>query len=339
MNFTIKRKPANAFIATSLIFIVCIIITLTSTFQKSSVWLSNAVILDLTVTAPLIYYAFIRNTRLYTLTVWRVFIAGVFLSTILVSNKNNSLLHFIKTYISPCAELAILIFVVNRFYIANRIAKAKGENAVDFLTLCRSVLKSVVKSEKLSNIFAAEIAVFHYAIFSRPAANKDEEKAFTVYKENGTMLLLATFLCLFFIETIGMHFIFTLWSRSAAWVLTGLSLYTCLQLFGHIGALKARPVSIVGGKLFLRNGLLGGDAEIDIENILSIEPTKKIITGEQVIKLGLLKGLETHNLAIHLSEPVEVLKAFGIKKKATTILMHVDDANEFISAIDSLKMH
>jgi hypothetical protein len=122
----------------------------------------------------------------------------------------------------------------------------------------------------------AEIAVFHYAFCSRTSENKNDETAFTVYKENGIILLLATFLCLFTIETIGMHFIFMMWSRNAAWVLTGLSFYTCLQLFEHIRALKARPVRIVGGKLLLRNGLMGGMQKLILKIFYQSNRLKKL---------------------------------------------------------------
>ena len=114
-----------------------------------------------------------------------------------------------------------------------------------------------------------------------------------------------------------MHFIFNLRNKTLAWILTGLSLYTCLQLFAHIKAIRARPVIINDDSFEIHNGL-AGDAYIDFENIEKIELSTKKPAGKKSVKISLLQGLENHNVIVHLKKPVEATKIFGIIKYTDT---------------------
>ena len=75
---------------------------------------------------------------------------------------------------------------------------------------------------------------------------------------------------------------------------------------------------------------MGGDAIIPYSLIEKIEYNKKQIVGAGVVKLALIKGLENHNLAMYLKEPVVVKKAFGIIKRAQIILVNIDQPAAFI---------
>lgn len=160
----------------------------------------------------------------------------------------------------------------------------------------------------------------------------DNETKFTSYKENGVAILLWTILSIFLIETTGMHFLLSLWSKTIAWVLTGLSFYTCLQVFAHIKAVKARPIIINKDSLEIHNGL-SGDAYIQFDNIEKFELSKKKPQDRNTIKIELLKGLENHNIVVYLKKPIQVTKIFGIKKSTDTVLFYVDKSKEFSKAL------
>ena len=155
---------------------------------------------------------------------------------------------------------------------------------------------------------------------------------FTSYKENGLLLILTTILSIFLIETTGVHFLLSIWNNTIAWVLTGLSIYTCLQLFAHIRAIKARPISIKNNSFEIHNGL-AGDAFIQFNNIEKIELSTKIPIDRKSIKISLLKGLENHNIVVYLKSPIQTTKIFGIKKQTDTVLFFVDKPKEFITEV------
>lgn len=332
MTATAKPSLLKLLSLPVLIFIACTLITFSTPFKKNPGALSVPLLLDLLLTAPVAYYFAIRKTTLPLISVLRVFLAGVVVASLLLAKSNTAGLAFVKTWISSLAEATLILFLGWKFYQANAKAKRKPGTPIDFLSHCRTVLTSTFGNEKMASLFASEVAVFYYA-FTRKAKGIDSISRFTCYKENGTVLVLNTFLCLFMIETAGMHFLFMLWSKTAAWVLTTLSLYTCLQLFAHIKALKKRPIVIHETQLLLRNGLMGGDVSISIDNIQKIEVTRKLPDVEAVQKLALIKGLENHNLALYLKKPVWVLKAFVIKKMAQVVLLHVDRPTAFIEAL------
>ena len=238
------------------------------------------------------------------------------------------MLEIFKIWISPVAELSLIIYIAWKFYTAGKLLRKD-----DFLIHCRLLLFSVLKNNKIANMLASEIAVFYYVFCKTP--DIDYKTRFTTYKENGIILVLYTFLFLFMIETTGMHFVLQLWNKTFAWVLTALSFYTCIQLFAHIRALQARPVVISNDRILLCSGLMGGDAIIMMDNIAKIERTSKPFPGKEAVKLALIKGMEKHNIAIYLNEPVQVIKAFGISKTARVLLVAIDRHQDFASSVES----
>jgi hypothetical protein len=315
------------------IFLACIIITLSSKFQLNQELLSNGILIDLLVTAPLAYFLIIRKSRVSKLTVARVFIAGLLIAGWILKAHSNTLLQIIKTWVSPVIEGMIIFFISRKFYVANKKSKQSGKNNIDFLTYCRMIVCQVIGNEKAGNIIASEVGVFYYAFIAGKDKNIDYQTKFTSYKENGILLILGTFLSLFLIETTGVHFLLSLLNKTVAWTLTALSFYTCLQLYAHIKAIKARPVNLSNDSLEIHNGL-AGDAFIKYNNIEKIELSNKIPIGREAIKIALIKGLENHNCIIYLKQPIQVTKIFGIKKRTDTVLFFVDRSKDFTTALN-----
>lgn len=335
MNKAITNRLAwrLALITALSIFLACFIITQFPKFALNTELLSNAILIDLTVTAPLAWFVIIRKSSIPKLTVVRVFVAGLLIAGWLLKGQPNTLLQTIKIWILPLIEGMVIILIGRKFYSAHKKVRQSGINNADFLTWCRSVFCQVIGNENAGNIIASEIGVLYYAFIGKKDKNIDYKSKFTSYKENGIVLVLGTFLSLFLIETIGMHFVLRLWSRTAAWVLTGLSFYTCLQLYAHIIAIKARVLNLSNDSLKIYNGL-AADVFIKYGNIEKFELSNKIPVKREAIKIALIKGLENHNCVIYLRQPVPVTKIFGIKKWTNTVLFFVDRPNDFAIALN-----
>ena len=332
---TITTKP-NWILAIGLplcIFLACFFITLSSAFKLNRELLSNAIVIDLLITAPLAYFFAIRKTSVSKITVARIFIVGLLIAPLILNAHSNTLLHLIKIWVSPLIEGTVIFIIGRKFYIANKKVRQPGTNNVDFLLYCRRVMYQVIGNEKAGNIISSEIAVLYYAFIGRKDKTVDYRSKFTSYKENGIILVLGTFLSLFLIETTGTHFLLRLWNPAAAWTLTALSFYTCIQLYAHIKAIKARPISLSVDSLGIHNGL-AGDAIIKYGDIEKVELSNKIPVGREAIKIALIKGLENHNCVIYLKQPIGVTKIFGIKKTTDTVLFFVDRPKEFVAALN-----
>ena len=206
-----------------LIFSICLLITFSSKFTVNNELLSNGILFDLLITAPLVYFLAIRKSNVSKLTVIRIFMAGLLLAGVILRAHSNPILQIIKTWISPVIELYVILIICRRFYIANKKAKAANENKVDFLMHCRRVMFRVLGNEKMANIVSSEVAAIYYCLFGAKEKSIDYQTKFTSYKENGLPLILSVILSIFLIETTGVHFLLSLWSKSIAWTITGLS--------------------------------------------------------------------------------------------------------------------
>ncbi len=333
MAITTKPNWSLAIGIPLIIFSACFLITFTKSYQVNQQLISNAIIGDLLITAPLAYLLLIRKSNVSKFTVIRIFIIGVIVSGLILNTHSNNLLHFIKTWVSPFIEATIIFFVVRKFYQANKSAKLSGSCHPDFLSHCRMVMHEVTSNEKAGNIISSEIAVFYYAFIAGKETQIDNRSKFTSYRGNGIILILFTILGLFLIETMGVHFLISNWSKSAAWIITGLSIYTCLQLYAHIRAIKARPITMNYNSIGIHNGL-AGDAYIQFTNIEKYELSGKMPVGRKAIKISLLKTMEGHNCVVYLKQPIRVTKIFGIRKWADAVLFLVDDPKDFILALE-----
>ena len=332
MHVVSKPRLLIAIAIPAAIFAACAFIAFSAKFKLHPQPLSVAITLDLILIAPLAYYLVIRKTSLSPFTSLRVFTLGIVLAGLLLTEHSSTLLTILKTWVSPVIEIALIGYIGWKFYAARKNLRGRNTEELDFLMHCRIILQSVLGSQKLANILAAELAVFYY-LFSKKFKNIDNKKSFSCYKESGIILVLSVFLSLFVIETIGMHFIVQLWSNTAAWIFSVLGFYSCLQLLAHIRSLMARPILITYNNVILRHGIMGGDVIIPFSNIEKIEENNKYIAGQDVVKMAFIKGLEKHQLAIYLHEPQAVTKIFGIQKTARIILISIDKHQEFLSSI------
>jgi hypothetical protein len=320
----------------SLVIICCIAIVLSPIYETQKDRLSLAILLDLIISAPLLYYISIYKTNVSKKTVIRVFMIGLLIAGILIGKNNSKTLITVKYWIAPLLEFWVVFSIVVAYLKARKKVLLTGISEIDFLPFCRDMISNYIGNKKIETLISSEIAVLFYAFSFKRKPIIDNNIKFSYHKNNGIQLVLGTLLSLFLIETTGMHFVFLLWSKTAAWILTLLSAYTCLQLFAHMRAIVARPIVLGDTKLELRNGLVG-DAIIPYAIIKRIEFTKKDPVEGLIQKLALIKGLEGHNVVIHLSETITITRIFGIEKSCNTILFNCDQPKLFEKAINLMR--
>ncbi len=320
----------------SVVFICCILIVLSPIYKTHKDLLSVAVILDLIISAPLLYYIAIYNTTASKKTVTRVFMIGLLLGGFIIGNNETIFLISIKHWIAPLIEIWVVYSIITTYNNAKKTALSAGITSIDFLPFCREILNNITGSKKMGNIIASEIAVLYYAFSFKKSVAIDNEIRFSYHKKNGILLVLGTVLSLFVIETAGMHFVFGIWSKTVAWVLTLFSAYSCLQLFAHMRSIIARPIHFGENFLELHNGLVG-DAIIPYAQIENFELSKKEPIQGSIQKLVLLKGIEGHNCIIHLSETITITRMFGIEKKCNKILFNCDQPKLFEETLKKMR--
>jgi len=159
---------------------------------------------DLTLTAPLLYFLFIRKKKIPKITIVPLFILGVILATMLLPEDRHYHLDLVKTYALPGIELAVLSMI---FYKVGKTIKAFKKNSRkidDFYLVFKESAIEVLGNSKFCKFITTEIAMIYYGLFSWKRKTLSENQ-FTNYKDNGTMPLLWAFIFIVLVETTVFH--------------------------------------------------------------------------------------------------------------------------------------
>ncbi|RZN83247.1 MAG: hypothetical protein EVB11_05915 [Winogradskyella sp.] len=331
---TLQRK-LSIFGFVTLSFLSLYLVSASSFFVSEPSRLSRAITIDILLTIPIIYFLLIRKTSVPKISVIPVTIIGVVLASFILPKEQQGLLGLFKTWILPVVELFIVSFIIYNVVKAVKSFKSKRLEHSDFYTILKQTCYDILPKGAVIP-FVTEISVFYYGfIYWKKRALQPNE--FTYHKESGSLTLLITFLFLIAIETLVFHLLLARWNTTVAWVLTGLSIYTGIQIFGFVKSILKRPIVLSEKTLFLRYGIMK-ETEINLIDIDSIEiSSKDIETGDDLQKLSLLGSLESHNMIIHLNKANTITGLYGSKKNYTSLALSIDETQCFKSEIENAK--
>ena len=291
-----------------------------------------AITVDLLITIPFIYFLLIRKTDIPKTTVIPLMVIGLFVGSYFLPQESQTYLSIFKTWALPIIELSILSFVVIKVRAAIKSYKQLKDASPDFYSTLISVCHEILP-QKLVMPFATEVAVMYYGFInwkSRPL----QENEFSYHKKSGTPALFGAFIFIIAIETVAFHFLLIRWSTLAAWILTGLSVYTAIQIFGFAKSLSQRPITINTSSLTLRYGILN-EVEIPFTNIESIELSQTALEKDPLTKtLSPLGELESHNVVIHLKSSSHLVGLYGMRKEFKVLGLYVDEPVNFKEKVE-----
>lgn len=310
-----------------------VILAKSSFFTASPDSLSIGITFDLLLTVPIVYFLLIRKTKIPKTTVVPFLIVGVIIGSFILPSENQFYLNLFKTWVLPIVELSILTFVIFKLRKGIRRYKLNKNQSFDFFTSLKDTCYEILPKAVVIPV-VTEIAVFYYGfIYWKKRRIKNNE--FTYHKDSGSTALLSVIIFIVAIETFVLHILLAKWSLTAAWVLTFLSIYSGIQIFGFLKSIFKRPISIENGKIHLRYGIMT-ETEIDLKDIASIEiSSKDIELNKETRKLSFLGELESHNVIIRLKKENTLIGLYGIKRKYKTLVLHVDDKIEFEKQINN----
>lgn len=310
-----------------------LILFLKYSFPLGHSTLNLAITADLLLTVPLVYFLLIRKTEIPKTTVIPMILIGLLIGTYLLPKESQNYLTLFKTWALPVIEISVMTFVVIKFRRAISSYKELKGIVPDFYSTLKSVCSEVVP-KKLVLPLATEFAVIYYGFIdwkTKPL----RENEFTYHKNSGTPALLGAVIFIVVIESIVFHLLIARWNIVAAWILTGLSVYTAIQLLGFAKSLFKRPIHFDDDNLFLKYGILN-EVEIPLADIDTIELSSKTLDEDFIGKtLSPLGELESHNMILHLSEEHELVGLYGMKNKFKVIALHIDEPKDFKEKLES----
>ena len=279
-----------------------------------------AITIDLLLTVPLVYLFLIHQTEIPKTTAVPVMIIGLLIGSYFLPKESQTYLALFKTWCLPIIELSVLSFVVLK--VRSAIGKYKHLKGVkpDFFSALKSTCREILPKAAVMPV-VTEVSVIYYG-FLNWRTRTLEKNEFTYHKESGTPALLGAFIFIIVIETFVLHLLLAKWSVIAAWILSGLSIYTALQVLGFARSLTKRPISIDVDSLSLRYG------------ILNVELISTPIENPSFIKLSPLGEMESHNTIIRLNQEHVLTGLYGAKKRFKILGLHVDEPVRFKEQLD-----
>ena len=328
MNKTLRIRSNLISFGIPLFIVVLMVLLAQSTwFESYPRALSFGITFDLLLTVPLTYFLLIRKKGIPKITVVTCFILGVVIASLILPKENQLLLDQAKTWLLPVAELSVVAVLV---YKVRKVIRHYRENkglTLDFFTGLKEASRSILP-DRAAMALATEVAIFYYGFFYWKKRTL-RPREFTYHKNSGTLALLITILFIVAAETFIVHLLLVGWSVTIAWILTILSLYSAIQVFGLLKSMIKRPISIVGDTLNLRYGIFG-EATVNVEEIISIETTTGPVEFDKDTKtLSPLGDMESYNTIIRLKKEGIISGFYGIKRRCRNIVFYVDKPEEF----------
>lgn len=310
-----------------------LILLIKSPFLPGNETLVVGITADLLLTVPLVYFLLIRKTEIPKTTVIPIMIIGLLIGSYFLPTENQYYLNFFKTWILPIVEFSVLSFVIYNVRKGIKQYKSKKTGTFDFFTTLKNTCYDILPKGIVIPV-VTEIAVFYYGfLYWKRRELKVNE--FSYHKDSGTIALLIAIIFIVAIETVVLHILLLKWSNIAAWILTFLSVYSGIQIFGFLKSMFKRPISIENGQLYLRYGIMT-ETNINLKDIDSVEiSSKDIELNNETKKLSFLGELESHNIIIRLKKENELIGLYGARKKYKNLAMYVDDKTEFTNQINN----
>jgi hypothetical protein len=303
-------------------------------FQLYPDEISIGITFDLILTVPIVYYLLICKKNISKITTVPFFIAGIVVASFILPKDYQFYLSEIKYWVLPIVETTVFIIIVFKVRKTIQLFKKQKTFTPDFYSALK-IATSEVLPKKISPALATEVAVIYYGFFNwKQRVLNDNE--FSYHIKSGTITLLSVFIFMIILEMSVIHVLLQKWSNTAAWILSILSFYAILQVFGFLRSMGKRPVTIEDDRLILRYGLLS-ESIIFLDKIDSIEVSRKPIDPNKLEqKLSPLKDFESHNIILHLKTENSISGLYGIQQTYKSIAFHIDHKEKFVKKLKNV---
>ena len=316
----VARSRLETLAGVALIYATCFVV-LGSTAQTPAL-IAAAVTIDLTVTASLVvWWLGVRRGAVGWWAVTSTAGAGIVLVRIAVPDAPWSFVVIASIVI----ETVLLAFVALRATRVLRTVRAmRGRGPIVAL---EAGLRAADVPALFASFAATEIGTFWLALtgwFRRPAAN-----TFSMHRQSSWFAICAVFVLLIAGETAVLHLLIAMWSTTAAWIATAISIYSVFWLVGDAQALRLYAIVVDATHVHVTVGFRRR-ASLPLEAIESIERGTIVPDGAAALTMF------EPTLIITLREPVTVHGLFGRSRAATRIALSVDDPDALVCAISTL---
>ena len=299
-----------------------------SSFAVDNPTLGTALLLDFVLTPPLVYAIAVWFGIAPAKGIKWVFAIGALAAFMVLPDSGRWLLNSVVPFVLPAFEIGLVAFVGYGLWQALR----RRDRDADRYTVIQGQISKAVGTGVFARILGSELAAMVYALRPGPIPDATKAGTFSTHQTSGFRAILGALVGVTMLELVVVHILVHLASPIAAWILTGISMFTLLTVIGHIRALSRRPHLLQDGQLTLRNGLFGTLSVPmgDITLATKIDGYAKTDTP----RFAILGEMEAANVHLEFARPVTYHVSHGVHRTMTSLLCHMDDPEAFLLALD-----
>lgn len=315
-----------AVLVTATIYIIEGILVRSPRFELHPQLLGGAVVFDLTVSVPFLYWLLIvRPGHARASSILAVFLASLLGARLLLPAAQHQLLTYERLLVAPL-ELGVIAYVIVKIRRTARGLRG-APTALDVPERIAAALHDVFPAPIVGRLLATELALGWYALASwrRAPHVPAEAMAFSYHRRNGLVAILSALVAISVVELGIVHLLVQSRSPRAAWVLSAVSVIGIVWLVGFVRSLVLRPVLLFPDRLVARGGIQW-TAEIPRETIESVE-TGSAVRVPAKGSPGYLRTtpVAQPNLVIRLRREVEARGMYGLRRMVRTVSLSVDE--------------
>lgn len=288
---------------------------------------------DLTLTIPLLWlWLGVRRARLPAITVLPVFLLSLALAARVLPPTHHAGLRAVELLAVP-AELVVIATLARRARRLRRTYRVAHAEDLSFPDAFKRAAIDAFGDFAATRAMALEISMLYCAFLTwrKEARAPAGSQMFSYHRACGWGAILWAFSMVIAVEALALHFLVQRWSPTAAWILTGTSIYTLVWLVGDYRAIVIWPILLKNGVLEARVGLRW-HMQIPLSAIRSVgefprgerraETLRAVIFGEP-------------QLLLELDHPLEAEGPFGIRRRTARVGLSVDEPERFVRALNA----
>ena len=343
-EFDLRARAVTFALVTATVYAVSVAILGTLATAADASLLASAVTADLAVLVPVLYWLLVVRGGAPRLSLVPVCLLSLFAAGALVPSEHHQALNALETAAIPLeiGLVGYLFWSVRRALRAEHAAagESDGKGEWDPLTRLQSAAKRLLGPGRGAEIVAFEATVLYFAFASwrRRAPEPAQNEVFITHHRKA--LYSMAFIGILIaspIELVPVHWLLGLWSETAAWIVTGLSIYGLVWLVGDYRAIVLGPSRLADGKFLFRLGLRWR-ADILLEQIRSCQKLsaadKEALKGRKDVLRATLLGEPSH--LIELEAPIDCDGPYGLRRQTSLIALSLDQEKDFEAALSSM---
>ena len=286
-------------------------------------------LVDVLLSAPLLYYVLFRPTLRQLLTAWlAIASAGLLCGRLLQPELGAQLgtYSLLLIALEIALELGLMVLLVRRCTVLLR----RGGNVDE-------VMESVLSNK----LVLFEARIWYYGLFLRRGERLvfQGEQHFSYANNGGNASNQFGFLMVILFEMPLAHLIahFVLSSPALAWGLDVLSLWGLLYLLAEYRATQWRPISLDREMIIIRSGVLAGDRVVPFSMVESVSACDDRVRRQPgVIRCRQMGQL---NVRLQLRPGSQLPNLFGRAKTVSSIYLSLDKPDQFIDRLRLMMGH